>query len=253
MPKYPTFTIQFHHERFSPAMTIPINHNPKEVIKLFGLTTPRPVIFISGGASAMSEEDIALTRSLVEDGIAAFAAEHNITVIDGGTDAGVMQMIGQARQKYNYKFPLIGIAPRLLVEYPGFQNPGKEAELQDGHSHFVLVDSNEWGAESQTIVDLTRAIANRQYPMLGVLINGGKIAERDIYLATSKGDNRIPVLILEGSGRKADEISTAFKTGETSSSVVRAIIEGGAIDLINIHGGVPNMLKKLEKHFHGSE
>jgi hypothetical protein len=249
MPKYPTFTIQFKDSRFSPAVNIPPASDPQDIIDLFGLTTPRPVIFMSGGASMMSPSDIELTRSLVEDAIAKFAEENNITVIDGGTEAGIMQMIGEARQKNNYKFPLIGIAPRLKVQYPGFINPGSEAELQDGHSHFVLVESDAWGAESITIGDLTRLIARQQYPMLGILINGGKIAEQDIYFARAKGDQKIPLLILEGSGRKADEVSTAFKTGETSSKIIKAIISGGDIDLVGIYGGADAMLQKLRAHF----
>jgi hypothetical protein len=153
------------------------------------------------------------------------------------------------RQKRRYRFPLIGVAPRLKIEYPGFANPAAEAQLHQGHSHFVLVESDSWGKESRTIVDLTRAISQRQQPMLGILINGGKIAEHDIYLATSVGEDSVPVLVLDGSGRKADEVSTAVKTGKTSSKIIRAIVKGGRIDLVNIHGGADAMLDKLNRHF----
>jgi hypothetical protein len=153
------------------------------------------------------------------------------------------------RQKRRYRFPLIGVAPRLKIEYPGFANPAAEAQLHQGHSHFVLVESDSWGKESRTIVDLTRAISQRQQPMLGILINGGKIAEHDIYLATSVGEDSVPVLVLDGSGRKADEVSTAVKTGKTSSKIIRAIVKGGRIDLVNIHGGADAMLNKLSSHF----
>lgn len=197
----------------------------------------------------MTEDDIALTSVIVNDAIAAFAQTRNITVIDGGTDSGVMRMIGEVRRNRGFTFPLIGIAPHRKVTYPSKNSTRYEAELHDGHSHFILIDSASWGKESQTIVDMTRALASETYPMLGILINGGKIAEQDIFLATSKGEHSIPILVLEGSGRKADEVSDAVKTGTTSSRIIKAIIAGGKIDLVSLRGGAPAMLEKLNRHF----
>lgn len=242
------FTIQFSDQQFSPAMRVPLDGDPQEIIDTFGLLSPRPVIFITGGASAMTEDDIARTNELIEHGIATFAAERNITVIDGGTEAGVMKMMGVARRTHEYKFPLVGIAPYHKVSFPGHVTPETEAELEAGHSHFVLVESHEWGGESQTIVNLTKAIAARQKPMIGVLINGGRIAERDVYLATAHGDNRIPVLVIDGSGRTADTISSAFKTQSADSTLLKAIIRGD-IRLTPLKEGVPALLEQLRKHF----
>jgi hypothetical protein len=243
-----TFTIQFSDQQFSPAIRVPLDADPQDVIDRFGLLTPRPVIFITGGASAMTADDIDQTRELIEHGIAAFAAERNITVIDGGTEAGVMKMMGVARRTHDYKFPLVGVAPYHKVRFPGHDTPETEAELEAGHSHFVLVESHEWGGESQTIVNLTKAIAARQRPMIGVLINGGRIAERDVYLATSQGDNRIPVLVIDGSGRTADTISSAFKTQTADTVFLRAIIRGD-IRLTTLREGVPALLNQLSNHF----
>lgn len=243
------FTIDFGEGKFSPAIRIGPDDDPKLIIERFGLITPRPTIFITGGASQMSDEDIERTREIVYDGIAYFAETHNLTVIDGGTEAGVMQMIGEARKNRGYKFPLIGVCPESKISYPGYQNPAQEAVLEDGHSHFVLIDAPEWGDESQMIVNLTRAIANG-LPMIGILINGGKIAERDVYLATTQGDNRVPILVLDGSGRTATNIANAFKTGQAASDIIKAIIAGGDIKLTAINDGKDAMLKKLSDHFH---
>ena len=251
MPKEKsTFTIRFSETQYSPALRVNTNDDAQLIIDSFGLMTPRPALFITGGAGKMTDDDITRTREIMNNGIAKFAEEHNLTVIDGGTEAGVMQMIGEARKKNNYKFPLIGCAPYYKVKYPGSEPiDGAEAALEDGHSHFVLVNSHEWGGESETIVKLTRAIAGRQRPMIGVLINGGTIAEKDVYYATAVGDNPIPILILDGSGRTADNISTAFKTQQTDSSMIKAIIQGGDIRLTPLSEGVPSLLKKLTKHF----
>lgn len=211
---------------------------------------PAPCIFISGGAGGMSDEDIDKTRQIMDEGVAKFASENGITVIDGGTESGVMQMIGEARRSHNYSFPLIGIAPHGKIQYPSHKNEGHEAELDGNHSHFVLVDSDEWGGESQTIIDLTRHIAReeRQHA-LGILINGGKISQQDIYLATAKGDHKIPILVLEGSGRFAEQLATAFRTGHANQQILKAIIAGGDIKLLATGEGAETMHEKLEAHF----
>lgn len=241
------FTIPFSNS-LRPAIVVPPTVDPKLIIQAFNLGFPRPTIFITGGAGQMTPEDIKLTHQVVEEGIAAFAQRYNVTVIDGGTDAGVMQMIGDARRRNQYTFPLIGVAPLGKVTYPGFDNPAQEAVLQEGHSHFVLVDAPEWGDESQMIVNMTRAIASG-LPMIGILINGGKIAEKDVYLATTQGDQRIPILVLDGSGRTATNIANAFKTGTSTSNIIKAIIAGGDIRLTPLDEGKTTMLRRLHDHF----
>jgi len=251
-----SFLIHLPNGQYAPALKLDANADPRIVIDTFGLITPRPTIFITGGAGGMSAEDVERTREIMEKGVAAFAQANGITVIDGGTEAGVMQMIGEARQKNGYTFPLIGCAPVGRVSFPGWNDTGNvdkndpPAELQDGHSHFVLVKSNQWGGESQMIVNLTRAIASRSRPMIGILINGGMISTQDVYLATTQGDNRIPILVLDGSGRAADHISTAFKTQRSDNTLIRAIIQGGDIRLTTLEEGVAGLTERLNRHFH---
>ncbi|MGJ3237261.1 MAG: hypothetical protein ACFE0Q_01000 [Anaerolineae bacterium] len=243
------FTIQFTSDRAAPAINVPVNADPQIIIQAFGLSVPRPTIFISGGASAMSEDDIERTRVLIDECVAEFAQEKSITVIDGGTEAGVMDMIGDARRDRGYNFPLIGVAPRQKVEYPGFKGADPEAVLQDGHSHFVLVESDEWGGETNMIITLTKAVASQKAPMVGILVNGGKIAEREAYLASAIGENRMPLIIIDGSGRTADNISTAFKTQRSDSAIIRAIIQGADLRLTALHDGKPALRRELDKIF----
>jgi hypothetical protein len=243
------FIIGFSHNQWSPAVRVETDTNPQKIVDVFNLLSPRPTIFITGGASAMSEEDIQQTRVLIEEGIAAFAQKHRITVIDGGTEAGVMEMIGTARKKHQYNFPLIGVAPLHKVSWPGFQGRSSESTLQGGHSHFVLVDSDEWGGESNTIVGLAKKVAAGSAPIVGVLINGGQIAEREVYLATAQGEQRMPIIIIDGSGRTADKISTAFKTQKTDNDLIKAIIKGADIRITALDDGVPALMTELEKVF----
>ncbi len=250
MPNHKTFEINFEEGHSSTAIQVEPDQSMDDIIQALGLTTPSPCLFISGGAGGMSDEDIDRTRKIMDEGVAKFASEHGITIIDGGTESGVMQMIGEARRKHGYTFPLIGVAPAGRVTYPGKTNPNSEAELDSNHTHFVLVNSDEWGGESQTIIDLTRRICGkRKKHALGILINGGKIAQHDIYLATATGDQKIPILVLEGSGRFAEELATAFRTGHANQQILKAIIAGGDIKLLATGEGVETMWAKLEAHF----
>lgn len=57
--------------------------------------------------------------------------------------------------------------------------------------------------------------------MLGMLINGGNVALGELKMAVER---RIPMIILEGSGRAADQVATAIRTGETSQIMIKQIM-----------------------------
>ena len=242
------FNISFPNGNVTPAVQVESYTDPRLIAEAFGLTTASATMFISGGAAHMTDESIDITRTIVERGIVKFAMDHNVIVIDGGTEAGIMQMIGEARQKLNATFPLIGCAPKDKVIYPGAKISGDltRTPLQDDHSHFVLVNADHWGAESDIIVGLTRQLAQGKRPSTGVLINGGAIAQYDIYIASARGDNPIPVVVLEGSGRTADSIASASKSGKFINAMVKAIIQGGKIELVSLHDGAKGIYKHLK-------
>ena len=247
LPEHNTlFTIAFENDNNAQAMRVVHDVDPNWVLQQFELVKSKPAIFITGGASLMSEEDTKRTADIIQ-AVADFAQEHGATIIDGGTESGVMQMVGDARRKHDYTFPLIGVCPLGKISYPGYTNPNEEAFLEDSHSHFVLVDGEEWGSESEVIVNMTHAIAgNNERPAIGILINGGNISKQEVYLAISK---EVPMLVLEGSGRFADEVATAFKTGNANQRILQAILGGGDIQLVNTVEGPDAMREKLESRF----
>ncbi|MEL6148758.1 MAG: hypothetical protein AAFV33_23480 [Chloroflexota bacterium] len=221
-----------------------------EVMRALGFTQPTPAIFLSGGASAMTEEDMTKTRALVEDGIARFAADHKIVVIDGGTDTGIMQMMGRARKAYDYRFPLIGCAPAGKVKYPGKAgDDNTTATLEPNHSHFVLIDGDYWGGESDMIVGLTRSFAHGVLPACGILINGGQISQYDVYIASARGKRAVPVIVIDGSGRTANKIAMESSTGNFSSAMIKAIVQGGKLEIITLKAGPDALYDKLQTAF----
>ena len=238
------FTVVFAPGETRPALRCAPHSDPARLLAFLGLDIPRPAIFLSGGAGAMSEEELARTRQVVEEGLVSFAQEEGCLVIDGGTDSGVMQMLGDARRRSGATFPLLGVAPAGRVRFPGHERSDADAELHAGHSHFGWVPANAGGDKALIIFELPRAPAAGVRPMLGVLINGGKIAQKDVWLATAQGEQRIPVVVLEGSGRAADEVARATRTGQSDSDVIKAIVDGGEIHVASLRKG-PDGLRAI--------
>lgn len=246
------FSITFPNGQTAQAIRIQQGDSPKQALTKLGFSLQRPVIFISGGASKMSEQDIELTQKIITE-VAHFAEEHNILVIDGGTESGVMKMIGDTRDSLKYTFPLVGISPLGVISFPNYANPNSEAELEDNHTHFILVDGADWGDETVTIIKSAYMVSGEnQYPAVGVLVNGGKIAMQEMYLASTYPNvkEHMTLVVIEGSGRAADEISTAYRTGvNDQQGVLKAIISGADIDLVSTVDGPAKMREKLMKHF----
>lgn len=253
-PLHKQFMVKVEDETM-PAVYVDKDDDPLKALDALGLQKrPRPAIFITGGAGNMSEKDKELTRELFEQAIAPFAQKYNITVIDGATKSGVIEMMAMARKKGNFTFPLIGIAPHSKVLYPGHTNT-EGNELCPGHSHFVFVTGDEYGAESEMIIWMSHMLAGgkrdnsiRTLPALGIVINGGQITRQEAYMASTK-ELSIPLVVMEGSGRFADELSSAVRTGETSQALLRSIIQRGDIQLVATTAGKDAMMDKLTYAF----
>lgn len=253
LPDYNTlFNITFPNGQTAQAVRVQQGESPKRALNQLGFTINRPVIFISGGASKMSEHDIDLTQKIITE-VAHFAEEHNIIIIDGGTESGVMKMIGDTRDSLNYTFPLVGISPLGVVSYPTYPNPNSEAELEDNHTHFILVDGKNWGDETMTIINTAYMVSGEnKHPAVGILVNGGKIAMQEMYLASTYPNvkEHMALVVIEGSGRAADEISTAYRTGiNANQGIIKAIISGADIELVSTTEGPTKIREKLTKRF----
>lgn len=249
LPKSNTrFEIRFEDGHTAQAVHVQKDTPFQTIASQLDIQQPRPTLFITGGAANMSPDDVQMTEAII-DALVLFVNEVGAVMIDGGTTSGVMKMIGSAREKHGLKFDLIGVAPLGKIEYPGHINPHAEAHLESNHSHFILIDGNEWGDESEIILGLTRAIADDgKLPCAGILINGGNISRQEVYLAATK-EFKLPMLIVEGSGRAADEIANAFKTGRANQRILQFILAGGDIQLVSTSEGPEALRNKLASRF----
>jgi hypothetical protein len=248
------FSVELETGRYIPSVYVDAKEHPRDVLNYFNFPkTPHGAIFITGGASRMSDEDKRLTRELFEQAIAPFAQKHQITVIDGATQSGVIEMMATARLKGEFTFPLIGIVPWSRIRYTG--KPGNLNDTHDlcpGHSHFVFVSGDDYGAESEMIVNMAHVVAGgerdqagREIAAIGIVVNGGSITRQEAFMATSKYID-VPLIVMEGSGRFADELASAVRTGETSQALIRSIIDRGNVQLVGTSAGPAPMMGKLE-------
>jgi hypothetical protein len=240
------FDIRFANGQRSRAVYVPHGTSPQSVQSQLALPKAQSTVFVIGGAGGMSDEDVKRTQKMV-DVVAAFAQKHKLVVITGGTESGIMQMFGDSRLRGRYTFPLVGIAPLKQVRFPGYENAAAQGDLEDSHSHFVLVEGEEWGSESGLIQDLSKCISGYGVAKTaGILVNGGNIALNEIGMAVERG---IPMFVVEGSGRTADVVATALRTGTAEQRILKAIVSGGEVQFMKTTESAESITSKLNKQF----
>lgn len=111
-----------------------------------GLRLDRAVIVLVGGAGTMGEKEFETVAQALRDEVVPVAERRDAVVIDGGTDSGVMQLIGRARSTLGGRFPLMGVALEGTVLVPGAGAPSPDAvKLEPNHTLFLLVPGTQWG------------------------------------------------------------------------------------------------------------
>jgi len=174
-------------------------------VAALGLGAPRPVVAVVGGAAGLDRAPVHDLEALVADPVARLIRRFGAIAVDGGTDTGVMGMLGRARAA-GPGFPLVGVAVRSLVRLPGENAPGGDfAESEPHHTHFLLVPGTDWGDEAKWLARAATLLAGPS-PSVTVLANGGDVAFHDCAFSLAEGR---PVLVLAGTGRTADRIAAA--------------------------------------------
>ncbi|MBD2521637.1 hypothetical protein [Nostoc sp. FACHB-133] len=211
-----------------------------DALERIGLGGSHSILVVVGGASKISEADFLRIKRLFTEVLAPIAESLGAYVVDGGTDAGVMQLMGEARTQIGAKFALIGVTPENKVALPNQQEPGADlTPLEPSHTHFVLVPGDNWGDESPWISDVATMLANNA-PSVTVLLNGGEITFDDAFYSVNTG--RL-VVVIAGSGRTADILADALR-GEGTDERAKKLAKSGIlqyVNLIDIENGVKNL------------
>jgi hypothetical protein len=265
-PMESSFTVNFVNGASAQAIVVKTEAELSLALAMMGLQEKRPVLVVVGGASLIAEADFIKLQNLFTEVLAPLAQELGCYVVDGGTDAGVMKLIGSARGSLDANqslFPLIGVSPIGLVnlseqsginsEINGGVNLGSNTdttELEPHHSHFFLVPGNQWGDESRWLARVASLLAGNCCSVT-VLINGGAIALVDV--KESAKEHR-PIVTIMGSGRLADEIAAAVLNPDWERRPeIELLLEQGQIHLLDLKEATLSLSKVLRQKLLGAE
>jgi hypothetical protein len=222
-----------------------------EILKALDIPAPKALILLIGGAANLDKALFPGLLHLFSQSLARVAAAVGALIIDGGTQAGVMAIMGRVMAEGGYPSPLLGVAPAGKVSYPGApaaNGMGNSAPLDPNHSYFVLVESGEWGGETDTLFELVESLAN-DMKVVTILVDGGLVARKELLASMRRG---WPIIVIEGTGRLADEIARLKKTSSQPDRIkdpaVAEIVSAGDIHRFSLKSPPPeleNLLLKL--------
>lgn len=199
-----------------------------EALPEIDLHKRRPTLVLVGGASGIGDADKDRLQKLFTEEIAPLAQELGVAVVDGGTDAGIMRFMGQARTQRGGTFPLIGVAALGTVILPDAPAPSADAApLEPNHTHFILVPGLNWGDESPWIAQIA-SVLSQGFSSVTIVVNGGEITFRDVSYSV-EADR--PVVTLDGTGRTADKLAAALR-GEATDSRAKQLAASGKMQAI---------------------
>src|SRR5260370_10064279 len=190
-------------------------HKPAaDVLKVLGIKQPKSLLMVVGGAGKLDDSLNPRLKFLCNLGIARVATEAEAAIIDGGTQAGIMELMGQAIAERGHQSILLGVAPSGTVAYPGEPvdgSPSQRVPLDSNHSHFVLIEGDKWGDETSMMYKLADELG-KNIPVVTVLVNGAVIVKHEAWQTVQR---RWPLIIIKGSGRTADAIATLWEKKQT--------------------------------------
>jgi hypothetical protein len=238
-------TITFGNGNRAVVVTAPGDASAKAILEALGITSPRAVILLFGGAAGLDDSRKAHLETLFANGVTPVAVELRALIIDGGTQSGVMAMMGEAVARSPGTCQLLGIAPEGKIAHPEISGASALSDgtpLEPNHSHFVLVETNEWGGETSKMLELARAF---NAPIVAILVNGGAIAADEALQSVRNGWQ---LLVVEGSGRFADELSAAMRDGQSAKSTkVTEIARSGHVALFNVDDAAEKLKDELRR------
>jgi SLOG in TRPM, prokaryote len=238
-------TITFDNGNHAVVLTAGRDTDAQTILKSLGIAQPHALIMVFGGAKGLEDSRKARLAELFTSVVAPAAAEAGALVIDGGTQSGVMAMLGEAVARGGRRSQLLGIAPKGKITHPeiaGATAVSDGAPLEPNHSHFVLVESAEWGGETGKMLELAQAF---NAPTVAILVNGGAISAHEALQSVRNGWQ---LLVIDGSGRFADEVSAAVRDGQVAKSVeVSEIARSGRVALFHVNDPAEKLRDELRR------
>lgn len=233
-------TIKFADNREATGLWVTPNTPAQAIMDALQIPHPYAVLLLNGGTAAMDAIVHRRLARMLQDGLARVVSEEQITVITGGTEAGIFYLFGQGLAQWGRSAPCIGVAVAELVTWPGHEQ-GK-TPLEPHHSHFILVEGQQWGDETTTMYAVADGLA-KDCPSLAVFASGGEIAIREMQANVRQGRTMI---LLGGSGRATDQVLAARNGQSVEDTRIAEIAQFAGIIPIDLKEQ-PDLLRQLAR------
>jgi hypothetical protein len=232
--------ITFPNHKTARVVEASANVAARDIINALNIKPPNAMILIFGGAANNLEPSSNSYLEQIFAYIAQLAADIDGLIIDGGTESGVMKLMGQKVAQIQSNPPqILGIAPMGKVTSP--EGEVKEiaddtASLEPNHSHFVLIQGNRWGDETDKMFEIIGALPDEPIQTVVILAGGGEISKKEILHSVRHG---LPIIVIENTGKLADEIASYKKRQKpskiTDDIVMKEIASYAAIKLFPVN------------------
>ena len=179
-------------------------------IALSALSIPcdRPVLVLAGRAKRNKwDRDDDAQRILLDTAVAALCRDTEAVVISGGTNAGIMAVLGKSMAEFAPDTVLVGVAPHLKLKGHGASEGDADAEYAEPRHRMIRTSGDVWGSEGQTLVRVAEGVASGR-PIVMLVIGGGKGTAREIALAARR---RWPVVLLTGCGGESEATAVRLR------------------------------------------
>lgn len=157
-------------------------------------------VALIGGADGLSASDMRALEALFAR-LAQYLHDTSTALVDGGTDSGIMRMIGLARKGRGASFRLIGVMPRGALNRS--TRDGRPISIEPNHPEIILSPGDRFGDESTWLFGAADHLAGGTAPTL--VVNGGQLTMLE---ARTRLDAALPVVVVSGTGRTADELAS---------------------------------------------
>ena len=190
----------------------------REILKSLNLNSISALVIIVGTAND-NESQLNEPVSMLGHPLARFIAETNASVLDAGIARGLSQLVGEAVSQRSKSQNVIGVSPRGCVSYPQNLEPvvttNMRLPLDPNHTHFVLTQGSRWGDEIDTKYDLARELG-KDVPVICIVAGGNNTVVHELLQIVKQ---RWPILVIEGSGGVADQITSYASKARKASNL----------------------------------
>jgi hypothetical protein len=239
-------TIQFTNDHQAALLRVKRDTPGQEIVRALSLPEPRAVLCLNGGTAQLKAELKAHLQRLLQDGVARAAADGAISLLTGGTDAGIFALLGQGLARWGRTAPCVGVVPEGCAAWPG--HAAGKAPLEPHHSHFVAVAGNQWGNETATMYALFDELS-RGRPSVTVFAGGGEITAREMLANVRQGREMI---LLAGSGRKTDAVLAVQRGAATTDPTLQEVAAKGRIVPFDLQQSAEELRELIKTRLHAA-